>query len=239
MTDGLRAAIDDVYRAFSGYVRPASFEACACCWAGEPLDADDGRNGRGSVRVAAPGGGMPLRSLTATDLANVAADIPLTAGTLEVRKHYLPRILELAVNEGFDWPDLEVVFYRLNDDERVGSSPWTAWPTAEQTALRRFFRALWLHRIEEVDADDDGHRVDDALCAIGVVETDLGWYLDAWTSSTSPASVRNLRAFLVLNDEDLAKGELWNAYWEADPPADVNAATVVRWAKQRQRDLSG
>jgi hypothetical protein len=120
----------------------------------------------------------------------------------------------------------------------VGSSPWITWPPAEQRALRAFFRALWLDRIESTDEDDDGCRVDDALCAIGVVETSIEWYLDTWSSSEGPTAKANMRAFLAVNRDDLVEGDLANPFWNADPPADANKAAVIRWARDQLRVLA-
>jgi hypothetical protein len=237
MRDELRDAVGGVYRAFADYARPGFFEGCACCWDGEPLDAGRGRNGRGSVRVVAPGGDAALTAVPADALANVAAEVPLTAGSLDVLKHYLPRILELSADEAPRWPGIEIVFSRLNDGPEVGSSPWTQWPEQERAALQRFFHALWLDRIEGIDGDS-GHRVDDVLCANGTVDPSNDWNHTTWSASKSAAAKANLRALIALNSDDLANGDLSNPFWDAPPPAHANKAAVVRWAQDRQRELA-
>jgi hypothetical protein len=124
---------------------------------------------------------------------------------------------------------LEVVFCRLNDNADVGSEPWIRWPDRERDALQAFFRAMWADRLST--GDDDGSAVDDALCAIGVVEPDLDWYLAEWLRFEHPQASENLLRFLQLNADAMTRGRLWNAYWEHSAPADQNVTKVVAWAK--------
>lgn len=228
MSAELDWAIDGVYRAFEGYTRPRSFEGCACCW-GDLADDAGATSATGTVRVPAPGGSRDLRTLESDELGVVASGVPVTAGTLDVVKHYLPRILEIAVTDGCDWPDLEVVFYRLNDDATVGCSPCTDWPLPERDALRTFYRALWLDRL---GADEvDGYGVDEALCAIGVVEPELDWFLAGWLKFEQPKAAEHLLRFLQLNAQTMIHGRLWNAFWEHRAPAPQNVARIIAWTK--------
>ena len=225
----LASAVDGLYCAFASYSRPQWFEGCSCCWGGDLIDGSGEQGGRESVRVTAPGESRPLRELGADELSAIAFEVPLTAGTLDVQKHYLPRILEIAVTQGFDWPDLEVVFYRLNEGADLGSEPWIRWPDGERDALQAFFRALWADRLATVH--DDRYAVDSALCAIGVVEPDLDWYLAEWLRFEHPRAAENLLQFLQLNANDMTRGRLRNAFWDDKAPADENLAKVVAWAK--------
>ncbi|MDP9402538.1 MAG: hypothetical protein M3P85_04225 [Actinomycetota bacterium] len=138
MSAELQRAFEDLYGAFA-FPRPAWFEGCECCWGGPAtILIADTHAAPGSVRVPAPGGRRPLRELSSDEIRAVAAEVPLTAGTMEVFKHYMPRIFEIAAEDGFDWPDLEVVVGRLSLEERVGFQPWGQWPAAEQDAVRRY-----------------------------------------------------------------------------------------------------
>ena len=93
MLGALGTAIDGLYEAFAAYPRPATFEGCECCWKGTPIGP--GRWGpRHAVAVVAPGGARPLRTLSAQDLGDVPAQLPHLGGTLEVYRHYLPRVRE-------------------------------------------------------------------------------------------------------------------------------------------------
>jgi hypothetical protein len=218
----LGSAIDGLYGAFAGYSRPVSFEGCSCCWDGRPI-----LPGGSTVAVPAPGGRRPLHELDAEELSDVAASVPLTAGTLEVLKHYLPRILEIAVGPGFDWPDIEIVFGRLNYE-----TTWTSWPSAEAVAIRSFLHAFWEDRLCADPAAAEGVPIDAALCAVGCADPDIGWYLDAWLVIDSPHATDHLEQFLSENAHQLARGRLANAFWTTDQgPARANQRTIVRWAK--------
>jgi hypothetical protein len=222
----LRAAIDGLYTAFAGYPRPGSFEACACCWPGEPVPGDAAR-----VVVPAPGGDRPLRQLTADELGFLAGKVLTTGGTLDVLRHYLPRLLELVVGEGFAWPDLEAVFGRLAYGPLIGGPSWTGWPAPEQDAVRRFLHAFWPQRLATGrDVDDDG--AGEALCAIGLVDPDIGWYLDKWLRFDHPHAAGNLQRFLILNASARHRGRLSDAFWSTDrAPAPENQRRVVAWTR--------
>jgi hypothetical protein len=200
--------------------------ACACCWPGEPVP-DDAAN----VVVPAPGGDRPLRALTADELGNVAGEVLTTAGSLDVVRHYLPRILEIAAGGGFDWPDLEVVFGRLTYGPLIGGPSWTGWPAPEQDAVRRFLHAFWRERLATAgDVDDDG--AGEALCAVGLVDPDIEWYLDTWLRFDHPHAAGNLQRFLILNASARHRGRLSDVFWSTDnPPAPENLRRVVAWTR--------
>lgn len=226
----LATAIDALYDAFAGYLRPPWFEGCECCWGGPGSAPITDSNGHlGTVGVPSPGGTRPLRDLAADELSNVAAEVPLTAGTLEVLKHYLPRILEIAAGEGFDWPDLEIVLSRLNDDERVGSAPWTTWPEHEREAIRTFLHALWRTALA---TDGDEYTVDSALCGIGTIDPDIDWYLDEWLRFERPSAALNFERFLQLNLARIMRGRLWSAYWDREyAPSRQNLEHIITWLR--------
>jgi hypothetical protein len=224
----LHGAIDGLYDAFAHHRRPGSFLGCACCWVGEPDEPDERDDGQ--VVVVAPGGDRPLRELTPDELSAIAAEVPLTGGTVELLQHYLPRLLEIAAGEGFGWPDREIVFGRL----AYGEQPWTAWPDAEQDAVRRFLQAFWHHRLatdpgEKVGYDDPAG---DALCAIGLVDAEIDGYLATWLRFDEPAAGVLLERFLVTNALALRRGRLADAHWATDvPPAPANRDRVVAWVR--------
>jgi hypothetical protein len=226
----LQEAIAGLYTAFAAYPRPAFLEGCECCWGGEgALLVRDG-GARGSVRVPAPGGTRPLQSLTPEEISGVAAEVPLTAGTIEVFKHYLPRIFEIAAEDGFDWPDLEIVVSRLNLDNRAGGQPWDQWPAAEQEAARTFLRALWRERIAAENGYESQDGIDSALCAIALVESTIDWYLSEWLRFETPAVSENFELFLQMHLRSITKGKLGNSYRTGDS-ATANRTTLLAWLR--------
>ena len=180
------------------------------------------------VDVPSPGGSRELRSLGVSELSPVASYVPLTSGSVEAMKHYLPRVLEIAVSDGFDWPNLEVVLARLNDDEDVGDVPWTRWPGPEQAALRDFLHVLWSNRLGS-PPDDDAEVVDSTLCAVGNVDPEVTWYLDEWLRFESPLAAIHLQEFLRRNAGALAKGKLDNQFWSDRPPGAANQRSIAAW----------
>ena len=143
-----RDLIADLYRAFAPYERPDSFIGCPCggCWGG--LGDRIGFDSSGAVVVPAPGGGRALSSLDESDLDNFVETVPGTSGDVKVYKHYLPRILEILAEGGWqEWPEADDVWRNL---QRSVDPPWPEWPEAESSAIRGF-----VQRFEEDDAAED------------------------------------------------------------------------------------
>ena len=222
----MKAAIEGLYTVFAGYTRPPTFVGCVCCWEGVELPDGQGR------KVRSPGGPAPLRALNAKELADLASQVPHLGGDTNLLKHYLPRVLEIAtVGGGFDWPDLEVIVghfaYRHVDDPEI--VPWSAWPERERLAVQRFLRALWR---DSLTAEAETLAVDVALCAAGLVDDDIDWYLDAWLRFEHPNAAGHLERFLMDNVQYLPRNRLANAYWNTDtPPAAENRSRIAAWSK--------
>jgi hypothetical protein len=228
----LTEAIDGLYEVFERYPR-TSFDGCFCCWGGTPGAVPLPDNDTQSVvRVPPPGGTRPLRELTADDLSDVAAEVPLTAGTFDVLRHYLPRILELAAADAFDWPDLEILIGHLAyDDEGGDAVPWLEWSADEQGAIRRYLHALWHERLEEAD-DEWADPVDSTLTAVALIEPSITWYLDEWLTFRAPSYAVNLERWLQANLNYLRRARLRNAFWDREEAlAATNADAVVEWAR--------
>lgn len=224
MREGLRDAIDEVYRAFSAYSRPESFLGCGCCFEDETLVAETGWNDtdRPIVRIAAPGGAAPLQDVTADELEYIVADLILTCGDVGVLKHYLARLLELIATPDPEWDvDPELVIGKLSLGPDLNSTPWWEWADHERAAVRRFLWEYWLDRF---DATTDGNAVDEALCAIGQAEPDLTVYLEALLDvPTRRLHVARL-AEIHAGDQ-----EFRNAWWDCRYPASAAVASLERW----------
>jgi hypothetical protein len=226
----LRKAVDDLYRVFGIYLRPKWFVGCACCWTeGEPVVA--GSYQGGSVRVAAPGGSRPLQTLTAGELREFASNVPHLGGDSDVLKHYLPRLFEILITTGFNWPDFEPLIGRLNFGADKGGVSWWTWPDEEQLAVNKFFQQAWARCLAEpVDLTHTELSVDELLCGIGTVVFDVQLYLEKWLRFDEPFSARHLEVFLSWNN-DLFNGRLTNPFWNGETfRAATNIRGVVRWA---------
>lgn len=149
----VRAAIDRLYEVFGRYPRPEPFDGCPCCFDGEMQP-----NGR--LLVPPPGGERPLRSVTAAELRDVAGNVPMTGGSSEVLKHYLPRILELSWSGDLDFPEPEEILSHL-----ILFEPTSDWPADERDGVRGFLQAALLAAMDTTDVEV----VADWLCAAALV----------------------------------------------------------------------
>ncbi|MET7419812.1 hypothetical protein [Dactylosporangium sp. NPDC005555] len=191
---GLASAIDTLYEVFGAVPRPASVDGCPCCWL--PSDAS---------ALLQP---VPLRSLPALALAPYAVGVPFTVGSAGDFRHFLPRLLEVSVTEGFGGPDADFMAYPTIEPflSRLRHTGWTTWAPSEQAAVRGFLDALW-HDTLTTDPASSTFFADDVLCALGNAVDDITPFLAAWAAllpAPHPAAhLRELRAQPSVN-----------AFWE-------------------------
>ena len=100
----LTLAVRGLYDTFARYPLPANTGPCSCC------------HDEAEERVLHS---ARLRDLTKEMLRGYACDALLTWGALHDFKHFLPRIFEIVATDDFNWPDLEVVFGKLQQAVRV------------------------------------------------------------------------------------------------------------------------
>ncbi|TDC47161.1 hypothetical protein E1281_26660 [Actinomadura sp. KC345] len=188
------SALDDLYDAFADVPHPVALDGCPCC--------------------VAPGEGRPLlarppRVLTAEDLARYAAKAMSTWGGPEEFRYFAPRLMELAAEDAFGWPDVEVVFRKL------GQAQWQDWP--QRDAVVAFFHAFWTRTLASHPARPSAAT---ALCALAGAEPDMSHYLDEWGALASEPALRHLHAFV---SEELVwrRGRPWlsNAFWDVSSAA--------------------
>ena len=157
----LEAAVDGVYAAFAKWSRPTAIDHCSHCVGPDEVE-----------RLLAA---KPLREIPAETLRFYAVDVLSTAGSVADFRYYLPRILQIAVSDGFDgWPDHDVVIGKLV------LAAWRGWPAQEQQAVSAFLHAWWRTTLSRFPADPGAEEL---LGAIGRVEDDLGPYLRAWEAA--------------------------------------------------------
>lgn len=205
MTTALEKAIAGLYEAFASEPKPPTIEGCACC-----IDEKD-------VKLLLS---KPLRSLTPDDLSNYAQRVLLTVGSEADFKYFLPRILEiLAIEDGW-WPDPEVI------GTAITNSHWTKFSAIQQNAIRQFFREVLTDLIKA----NDGHGIDQWICAIARSKEDLKPYL-CLVGQNPPALI----AFFEQNSESLHEGRLENAFWSDEPQ---NQKILLDWFQSKHtKDL--
>ncbi|GAA3594592.1 hypothetical protein Q4Q39_06955 [Flavivirga amylovorans] len=134
----LKESIDNLYTVFSGYIIRGNlrYRSCECCVSDEEI----------KLLLS-----KPLKELSANDLNHFMASAITTFGGVEDYKHFLPRILELIVDNS-DVVDDFLTYEKLNYSE------WLNWNTEEIVALKSFFEALLINAL-----DKDFEIIDDSI----------------------------------------------------------------------------
>ena len=162
----LRQRIDGAYDVFARYGRPVFLDA-------SPL--------RDPELLLNQLTSKPLRLLDASDVEEYASAALTTVGTVEDYKHFLPRLLELAMESGVVEPQMIAL--------KLEMAEWRSWPKNEQRVLEEIFihacvdtfkqhtddflAAGWLVGLAILNIDPGGLRTDvlasnDDCCALQV-----------------------------------------------------------------------
>lgn len=199
----MKAEVERLYEVFAQVPRPLKVEGCAHCVAPDedrPLLAG------------------PVRSLGVDVLRRYATDALILWGDVPQFRYFLPRLLELAADNEFDWPNPEVVFSKLS---RGG---WTEWAADERVAISAFLARWW-----EVKVADDCSFPDigSVLCSLGLTGITLVPFLDRWGRLESTGAIRNLHEFVTIGVEWPTTGPtLRNPFWEEECAGHQD---VVAW----------
>lgn len=213
MATSLDAAVDELYSAFARRNRPEAIEYCSHCVAPSVME-----------RLLAPG---PLSAIPVRPLRSYALDVLSTAGSVSDFRYFLPRILHVAVTDGFDaYPDLDHIMGRIR------LADWHSWPEREQQAVTGFLDALWSNTLTRFPVTPDAEEV---VRAIGAIEDDLSRYLRSWEAAlTQLAGASHLRAF-VRDHFGRAGREYWLTVWGWP---DTAFTTVKTWLGGPQLTLA-
>lgn len=182
LEEGLRS----LYPAFQDYPFPQSLDA-------SPLrDAEKILSGLKTV---------PLRELSAEVLGPYAASAMTTVGSADEFKHFLPRILHLAVirpgSYGLEPPAIA---------SKLALSDWKQWPVAEQTMVANTVYVVWaFKRLQDPDFDPSAW---DWILAMARLDLQFESCLSLWIRQPTP------NAFLQLARADLKGLYRGNGFWE-------------------------
>ena len=190
----------DVYAAFAKEHKPRRIDACPCCF------------DRAEVCTLLA---TPLRELTPKQLSGYASSVFLTAGSESDFRYFLPRILEISVNDSSWWPDREVVLGKLT------LADWRAWSKHLSDPLMRLFEAAFDEAL--LQANDPGWEIDSWVCALSMAGLDVLPYLE---KLKAPGAENALLQFFEVNAGALLKGKLTNAFWKDEK---ANPAPVFAW----------
>lgn len=202
----LAEAIEGLYRAFAPYRRRDAIDACPHCVDREEQDT--------LARV-------PLRTLSCAQSSRYAFKAMTTWGEPDDYKHFLPRILELAITgEGRAWPGMDLPL--IADKIRLAGG--SSWPQAEREALEHVLYALWQSVLAH-DPTESPWTASDVLPGIAAIVGDLAPYRRAWEADHSLSSMLQLADFIDSSWADIAnRGHLQGA-WRDLP----ERARMERW----------
>ncbi len=208
-------AIENLYDTFAPYPRRDEIDACSHCVVPEDHEA--------LARI-------PLRALSHAQLEKYAVKAMTTWGEAVDYKHFLPRILELAVAEegrGRRGTDLETIA------DKIDMAGGNSWPEVERRALAHFFEALW-RTVLAHDPARGGWTANECLPAIAAIVGEIAPYLDTWENTRSLASTLQLADFVDSNWPDIANRRRLQGSWP-----EVLQRHMERWllAPARQQAL--
>jgi hypothetical protein len=184
----LRAAIEQLYRAFASTPKPRHIDGCPCC-----ID-------RKEIHVLL---GKSVRVITPSELASYALSAFLTVGDVADYLYFLPRILEVTATDLSWWPDPEVTGRAIRT-----ASPQT-WNATRRAALDAYLEAV----IGTAIGTGDHFLLDGWICAIARMGLDVRPYLGQ--IAKCPEAVL---AYFETNAESLPRNKLANAFWELPCP---------------------
>lgn len=200
----LRDVIDNCYEAFASYPPPRR------------LDASPARDPAAILKALTS---APLRELAAEQLGPYAGWAMTTVGGTDDYRHFLPRILELAIGDGSHLGlDPPAIAGKLN------YAGWPAWSANEQAAVRMVFAGAWRHGLQQHPDDYDPSGW---LTGIALIGGDLDAALEAWLSSPSPNAVLQLAEFFRGEAEGLIADKANRNYW--DKVGDAAIDRMRRW----------
>jgi hypothetical protein len=192
----LKDAVEDVYVAFADIPKPAVIDACPCCCHEKNIDALLS---------------IPLRDLSADDLASYAFSAFLTVGDKADYLYYLPRILELSSFDENWWVDPEIV------GRGIRAAEPDSWPIRQ----RRSFVAFTHSIVEHAMKADERHILNDWLCAVARMGFPVQDHLKQIETSRQA-----VLALFEDNSESLPDRKLSSAFWEAP---DSQHDSIVDW----------
>lgn len=200
---GLSKSVEDLYATFSPYRLGDDFVGCDHCVSAKK-----------SAKLAA----TPLRNLTYDDLESYARKAMSTWGDVRHFKHFLPRLLELAIEHRDEFLDLAVVFGKLR------YAKWQTWQPREVKCVDAYLREYWSYQLS-LDIDNPhSDAIDTVLCAESNALDSVEPLLTAWLAEDLISAKKHLAAFVLCNDDYLLrKHRLSNAFWDygASPHSEV------------------
>jgi hypothetical protein len=191
VADRLGRAVQGLYDAFATYGFP------------EQLEASPVHEGKDFVRELSA---VPLRRLSQDQLDPYAASAMTTVGGVDDYRHFLPRILELALARG-GWPGLDpdLVASKLTYEN------WRTWPALEQRAIEKFYFEAW-RRFMRLDPED--YDAVPWFTGIALLGLDVAAACTELRAANSANASLHLSSFISTQSKALWRG---SSLWEECP----------------------
>lgn len=195
----VRDALETVYRQFAAPV-PLTIEGCPCCLATRGVD----------VLLT-----TPLRALSGKTLWRYVSGVFYTVGCERDFRYFLPRILDLAINDPGESNNVEIVLGKLK------LAHWQSWSTDECAAIETLVDA-WFERALANDL-------------IEAADGSIGWEAESVLCGAARAGLPLTRLLVRLQQPDAAivladlkersPGQL-SPFWE-EAPAGLAALSAI------------
>jgi len=203
MNTAVAESLEQMYSIFSAYPKPDRIEGCPCCVS----DAD-----QAELHTE------PLRELQ--NLDQYAFKAISTWGSVEDFKHFLPRVFELMIGEGF-LTDTFVVLGKL------AFGGWKDWPEVEQKGIQRFLQDWWI----ELAACDRYRFADDAMEILPYIPF-LPALLKQWQLKLDNQSLFNLAHLVQYQYWDIHNQEGYFKHL-----TDAESRFFTQWLKAQKPSL--
>ncbi len=186
----LRRLLDDTYETFARYHRPLVLEA-------SPL--------RDPKKILEQLTSKPLRLLDVEDVQEYASAALTTVGTVDDYKHFLPRLIDLALQSGVIEPPIIAL--------KLQMAGWRAWTKKEQQAVEDIFVYAC---VEAFNQHTDECLAGGWLVSLGILNMDLG-QLQAEVAASDNDHCALQIAYLLLSDTIFASDPSERAFWKDLP----------------------
>jgi len=202
----LSKSINNLYEVFRNVPRPSTIDACPCCVDKKQICT--------LLKKKLP-------DITPDEMSGYAASVFLTVGSDSDFRYFIPRILDILINEPFWWPDPEIV------GRALGTYGWNNFTKDEQTALSNYFDSVLIGNV--TSSEPDGSLIDSWLCAASNFYPSWEKYLEIIINNP-----KALIAVFECHSKTLSRNRLNDGFWYDSP----NKQVFINWLNSETTKLT-